>query len=90
MRQKDEIGYLCSRGHFVLYGESDNSCGSKKIAGLFVEAIEDDETMFYEPYEQVDETGFAYYSSSGYSKDEYQEAVEEAAKNLVERLENRA
>jgi hypothetical protein len=33
-----EIGFLCRRGHFIFYDEPDvdTSCGSKRMAGIFV------------------------------------------------------
>lgn len=83
-RQKQEIGYLCSRGHFVFYSDPDaGACGAKKIASLYVEAIETDSRMFEEPYQEADETGFVYYSSTGYSIDDYQGTVDEAVSKLA-------
>lgn len=43
MSEPVEIGYLCRRGHFIFYDEPDvdNSCGSKRIAGLYAVPDED-------------------------------------------------
>lgn len=87
MRQKQEIGYLCSRGHFEFYADPEQGpCASKKVALLFVEALADDDEMFYGPTEEADETGFVWYSSSGYSREDYQETVDDATASLTERI----
>lgn len=38
MTEPVEIGFMCRKGHFIFYDEPDfdGSCGSKKIAGIFV------------------------------------------------------
>jgi hypothetical protein len=38
MSEPVEIGFLCRKGHFIFYDEPefDGSCGSKKMAGIFV------------------------------------------------------
>lgn len=34
-----EIGYLCRKGHFILYGSSsDDCCGTERLGGIYVEA----------------------------------------------------
>lgn len=38
MSEPVEIGFMCRRGHFLFYDEPDldDSCGSKRMAGIFV------------------------------------------------------
>jgi hypothetical protein len=81
-----EIGYLCSRGHFVFYDDPDGGgCGSKRTAGLYVER--DPGVEFYEAFEEADEDGRVYYSGCGYSEDDYNEELEQARQSLVEKIE---
>ena len=36
---KAEIGYLCRKGHFILYNSSsDDACGTDRLAGIYAEA----------------------------------------------------
>lgn len=39
---KVEIGYLCRKGHFIFHDDPDvdYACGSKRMAGIFVEPDE--------------------------------------------------
>ena len=80
-KRRREIGYLCSRGHFVFPGEEDG-CATKRIATVYVEADHTDEDMFYEPCSEVDEDGFVWYSSSGYSVDDYESTLDAALASL--------
>lgn len=36
MPKKIEVGYLCSRGHFVLEGDPEDSCQSKRVGTVYV------------------------------------------------------
>lgn len=53
---KVEIGYLCRRGHFIFWDDPDvdDACGSKKIAGIYVEAVPGAYTGMFE--EALDES----------------------------------
>lgn len=82
MSQKIEIGYLCSRGHIV-FRDHEDGCSTKRIAGVFIER--DEGVEFCEPHEEADpETGFVWYSSSGYSESDYLECVDEALRHIAE------
>lgn len=35
MSKEIEIGYVCSKGHYVFTGD-EGGCGSKRVAGVFV------------------------------------------------------
>lgn len=84
--EREEIGYLCGRGHFVFHDEPDSAeCGSKRTAGVYVER--DPDVEFYGPYETADEEGFVYASGSGYSEDDYAEELAEARNSLTRKIE---
>ena len=52
MNRPREIGYVCGRGHYVFYSDPEGAtCGSKREAGIYVEADGPDEEMFYAPGE---------------------------------------
>lgn len=77
-----EIGYLCSRGHYVFYADEEwDICGSKRTAGIYVEM--DKGVEFYEPYELTDDDGFVFASSCGYSAEDYAEELEAANHSLT-------
>lgn len=85
MSEKIEIGYLCSRGHFVFHDDPEGGgCESKRIAGVYVER--DAGIEFYPPFEEKDETGFVFYSGCGYSEDDYNEEVTEARQSLASKI----
>lgn len=82
--ERVEIGYLCSRGHFVFHDDPEGGgCGSKRTAGVYVER----EADFYPPFEEADETGFVFFSGCGYSEDDYNEELTEARQSLVAKIE---
>lgn len=86
-KRKREIGYVCARGHYVFEGEEDwTACGSKKIAILYTEAIETDREFFYDAFEGSDEEGNVFYSSSGYSADDYEQELDEAHDRMLTTL----
>ena len=43
MSHRVEIGYLCRHGHFIFQDDPDldDSCGSKRVGGVYVEMGED-------------------------------------------------
>lgn len=84
MSEKIEIGYLCSRGHFVFHDDPDGGgCASKRIAGVYVER----EADFYPPFEEKDENGFVFFSGCGYSEEDYTEELAEARESLANKIE---
>lgn len=90
VNRRREIGYLCSRGHYIFQGDEDyGSCQSKRMATVYVEAEHPDSEMFSEPYEEADpETGFVWYSSSGYSESEYEQNLDEAQQSLLGKIQD--
>jgi hypothetical protein len=44
--RETEIGYLCGKGHYLFYADSEEteSCGSKRVAGIYLrlEATDDE------------------------------------------------
>ena len=81
-----EIGYVCSRGHYVFAGDEEyGACETKRIAGIFVR--KDQEVEFYEPYEESDEKGLVWLSVYGYSEQDYTNDVDAAHDSLMCGLE---
>lgn len=53
MGKKVEIGYICSKGHFVFKGDPDDSCGTKNIGTIYAERGDKrDKEMFNEALEE--------------------------------------
>lgn len=83
--QRVEVGYVCSHGHYAFYADPEGtSCGSKRVAGVYVER--DPGVEFYEPYEMADEDGFVYMTSCGYSESDYVENIEQAEASLANKI----
>lgn len=83
--QRVEIGYLCSHGHYAFYADPEGtSCASKRIAGIFVEREPGME--FYEPYEAADEDGHVYFTSCGWSEEDYIQSLNEAEVSLESKI----
>lgn len=55
MSKEIEIGYVCSKGHYVFKGD-ENGCGSKRVAGVFVRVDEDLDLSEGRLQEMVDES----------------------------------
>jgi hypothetical protein len=55
MANEIEIGYVCSKGHYVFKGDEEG-CGSKRVAGLFVRQDEDLDFPEEQLKEYVDES----------------------------------
>lgn len=71
-----EVGYLCSHGHYQFHGVGDDTCGTKRIATLMV--VPEEGVEFYEASLETDEEGFTYFTSSGYTQDDWDETLEAA------------
>ena len=84
--QRVEIGYVCTHGHYAFYADPEGtSCGSKRVAGVYVER--DSGVEFYEPYELADEDGRVYMTSCGYSEDDYVENIRQSEASLASKIE---
>lgn len=81
-----EIGYVCGRGHYVFVGDEEyGTCGTKRIAGIFVR--KDQDVEFYEPYDDTGENGLVWFSSCGYSEQDYANDLDAAHDSLMCGLE---
>lgn len=78
-----EVGYLCGHGHYIFHDVGENACGSKRVAALMVVP----EVEFYEPYEKKDEDGHVWFSSCGYTQEDWDTTLE-GAKFSQQRRQN--